>query len=226
MPDSGFVGRVVDDDLELGLVALAQEARHVRADHQVLDGLRLLRRREPPRRSLVTAWTHTFHDVTESGTVNSIVAEPSAPVRSCGCQNAVSEKLLRRAGRRGSPGGVRGALRLSLVFLRLKANRSPRLVLRESATLPAADRPRLSLPRPTSWPSARAPRRDTPGCRRRPSRRAGPGRRCRSRRRTSAGRPVRSGHDGGGGKPLLVSQSCVRRAERRARTSAGVARFG
>ena len=51
---------------------------------------------DPPRRSFVTAWTNTLHDVTESGTVNSMDAEPSAAVRSCGCQNAVSEKLLRR----------------------------------------------------------------------------------------------------------------------------------
>ena len=47
---------------------------------------------EPAFRSFVTAWTQTFHDVTESGTVNSIEAEPSAPVRSCGFQKAVSEK--------------------------------------------------------------------------------------------------------------------------------------
>ncbi len=36
---------------------------------------------DPPRRSFVTAWTKTLHDVTESGTVNSIDAEPSGPVR-------------------------------------------------------------------------------------------------------------------------------------------------
>ena len=52
----------------------------------------------PPRRSFVTACSQTFHDVTESGTVNSIEAEPSAPVRSWGLQNAVSAKLLRIAG--------------------------------------------------------------------------------------------------------------------------------
>ena len=51
----------------------------------------------------MTAWTKTFHDVTESGTVNAIVAEPSAPVRRCGCQKAVSEKLLRTTGAGGSP---------------------------------------------------------------------------------------------------------------------------
>ncbi len=69
---------------------------------------------EPPRRSFVTAWTKTFHDVTESGTVNAIVAEPSAPVRRCGCQNAVSEKLLLRTGAGGSPLPV--AARLSVAF--------------------------------------------------------------------------------------------------------------
>ena len=65
------------------------------------------------------AWTQTFHDVTESGTVNSIVAEPSGPVRSCGTKKAVSEKSLRSG--TGDAGSAdvrqipRGA-RLSLSF--------------------------------------------------------------------------------------------------------------
>ena len=54
--------------------------------------------RVPPARSRVTPWTKTFQAVTESGTVNSMVAVPSAPVRRCGCQKAVSEKFERRAG--------------------------------------------------------------------------------------------------------------------------------
>ncbi len=37
--------RVVDDDLQLGPVPLAQEARHVGTDHQLLDALRLLLQR-------------------------------------------------------------------------------------------------------------------------------------------------------------------------------------
>ena len=59
---------------------------------------------KPAFQSLVTAWTKTFQAVTESGTVNAIDAEPSAPVRSCGFQNAVSAKLLRSApGSAGAP---------------------------------------------------------------------------------------------------------------------------
>ncbi len=57
------------------------------------------------------AWTQIDHDVTESGTVKSIVAEPSAPVRSCGCQNAVSEKF----DRGGAAAG--GAVSLSAALL-------------------------------------------------------------------------------------------------------------
>ena len=53
---------------------------------------------EPDFRSRVIAWTHTFHDVTESGTWNSMTAEPSASVSSCGFQKAVSEKSLRSTG--------------------------------------------------------------------------------------------------------------------------------
>ena len=63
---------------------------------------------EPARRSFVTAWSQTFQDVTESGTANSIDAEPSGPVRSCGAQNAVSAKLLRSAGA-SVAGGVEDA---------------------------------------------------------------------------------------------------------------------
>ena len=47
---------------------------------------------DPPRRSVVTACTQRFHSVTESGTSNSTVAEPSAASCRCGCQKAVSEK--------------------------------------------------------------------------------------------------------------------------------------
>ena len=47
----------------------------------------------PPVRSRVTPWTKTRHPVTESGTVNSTAAVPSAPVRRWGCQKAVSEKF-------------------------------------------------------------------------------------------------------------------------------------
>ena len=49
----------------------------------------------PPARSRVTPWTKTRQPVTESGTVNSIVAVPSAPVRRWGCQKAVSAKFVR-----------------------------------------------------------------------------------------------------------------------------------
>ena len=49
----------------------------------------------PPSRSRVTPWTKTRQLVTESGTVNSIVAVPSAPVSRCGCQKAVSAKFER-----------------------------------------------------------------------------------------------------------------------------------
>ena len=59
---------------------------------------------EPDLRSLVIACTQTFHDVTESGTENSIDADPSPPVTRCGCQNAVSLKSLRSwIGASGSP---------------------------------------------------------------------------------------------------------------------------
>src|SRR5439155_18493988 len=51
--------------------------------------------RLPPSRPRVAACTQTFHEVTESGTVNSKPAEPSASVLSCGCQNAVSANSLR-----------------------------------------------------------------------------------------------------------------------------------
>ena len=51
----------------------------------------------PALRSFVTAWIQTFQDVTESGTVNSIEADPSGPVSRCGFQNAVSEKFERSA---------------------------------------------------------------------------------------------------------------------------------
>src|SRR6185436_16433480 len=50
---------------------------------------------EPARRSLVMACTQRFHSVTESGTVNSKLAEPSAPVTRCGYQKAVSANSLR-----------------------------------------------------------------------------------------------------------------------------------
>src|ERR1700693_622243 len=50
---------------------------------------------EPAFQSRVTAWTKTFHDVTESGTVNSIEAEPSGSVSNCGRQKAVSANSLR-----------------------------------------------------------------------------------------------------------------------------------
>src|SRR5262249_867336 len=50
---------------------------------------------EPAFRSRVTAWTQTFQDVTESGTVNSIAADPEESVRRCGIQKAVSAKLPR-----------------------------------------------------------------------------------------------------------------------------------
>src|SRR5262245_36925255 len=64
--------------------------------------LRVSRWTEPALRSRVIAWTHTFQDVTESGTWNSMTAEPSAAVRSCGFQKAVSEKSLRRCGSGGA----------------------------------------------------------------------------------------------------------------------------
>ena len=58
----------------------------------------------------MTAWTQTFHAVTESGTVNSMTAVPSGPVRRLGRQKAVSEKSLRRtAAGWGSGGAVAGA---------------------------------------------------------------------------------------------------------------------
>src|SRR2546423_1716926 len=67
--------------------------------------LRVWVRTEPARRSLVMAAAHTFHDVTESGTVNSKPTVPSGPVRSCGSQKAVSLKLLRRGTAAGGGGG-------------------------------------------------------------------------------------------------------------------------
>jgi hypothetical protein len=71
---------VVDHDPQLGPVALAEEARQVGPDHEVLDGLGLLFE-VPPARSLVSPWTKTRQPVTESGTVNSMAAVPSGPVR-------------------------------------------------------------------------------------------------------------------------------------------------
>ena len=65
---------VVHDHLQLGLVALAEEAREVGPDHELLDGTHLAPERAALR-SRVTAWTQTFHEVTESGTVNSMVAD-------------------------------------------------------------------------------------------------------------------------------------------------------
>ena len=50
---------------------------------------------DPPLKSFVTPCTHTRHAVTESGTVNSREARPSASVRSAGRQNAVSAKFER-----------------------------------------------------------------------------------------------------------------------------------
>src|SRR5713226_1294728 len=67
--------------------------------------LRVCARTAPARRSEVTAAAHTFHDVTESGTVNSKPTVPSAPVRSCGSQKAVSLKLLRRGAAADGGGG-------------------------------------------------------------------------------------------------------------------------
>ena len=141
---------------------------------------------EPPRRSFVTAWTKTFHDVTESGTVNEIVAEPSAPVRRCGCQNAVSEKLLRRAAGGASPAESSRVVSASFFFER-ESTASVSSFGRSFAFLPR-------LARPTSCRAAfiaigaeagiRSARRRRP--RPRP---AAPGRRCRSRPRTSGGRP-------------------------------------
>ncbi len=77
---------------------------------------------EPAFRSFVTACTKTFQDVTESGTVNSIEAVPSAPVRRCGFQKAVSAKLLRR-GTAASAGATLRALSSSLnpTSLRVRA---------------------------------------------------------------------------------------------------------
>ncbi len=60
----------------------------------------------PPMRSWVTPWTNTRQEVTESGTVNSTAAEPSAPVRRCGCQKAVSEKFERRGTAASWPASV------------------------------------------------------------------------------------------------------------------------
>src|SRR5262249_34583115 len=59
--------------------------------------------REPAFRSRVTAWTQTFHEVTESGTVNSIAALPAGSASKCGIQIAVSAKL-----DRNSPVGAAG----------------------------------------------------------------------------------------------------------------------
>ncbi len=69
---------------------------------------------EPALRSRVTAWTQTFQEVTESGTVNSIAAEPSGPVSRCGFQKAVSEKFERSAVA-GSPAAAIGGGVLPLV---------------------------------------------------------------------------------------------------------------
>src|SRR5438093_11095180 len=63
---------------------------------------------DPAFRSRVTARTQTFHEVTESGTVNSIEAEPLASVRRCGIQKAVSAKLPRNS--TGAAGAAASAL--------------------------------------------------------------------------------------------------------------------
>ena len=71
-------------------------------DAQILERLT-----EPDRKSLVMACTQTFQEVTESGTLNSKVTEPSAFASRCGSQNAVSLKSLRIS--TGAPAAVPGS---------------------------------------------------------------------------------------------------------------------
>ena len=61
----------------------------------------------------MNACAHTFHDVTESGTVSSTDALPSAPTRSCGAQNAVSANSLRSSAAAVATGAAVGATPLT-----------------------------------------------------------------------------------------------------------------